>query len=146
MRDAAGIYLGRKLKYRTVVLDLDSGAIVYVGKGRSGETLQAFWRSLRGSGARIKAVAMDMSRAYIAAVRKNLPKAKIVFDPFHVIKLMNDHLDELRRRLVRDAEKKRGSSSREPAGCFSKARKRSVPSDRVETVGVNGSASTKRWR
>ena len=44
------IYLGRKLGYRTLVLDLESGAIVYVGKGRDMESLQPFWRSLRGSG------------------------------------------------------------------------------------------------
>src|SRR5215469_5583928 len=37
------IYLGRKLKYRTLVLDLDSGAIVYVGKGRNAEALKPFW-------------------------------------------------------------------------------------------------------
>jgi transposase len=80
------IYLGKKLKYRTVVLDLDTGAIVYVGMGRDAESLDPFWKSLNSSGARVKAVAMDMSRAYMAAVTKNLPKAQIVFDPFHVIK------------------------------------------------------------
>jgi transposase len=130
------IYLGRKLKYRTLVLDLDSGAIVYVGKGRDGEALKPFWRSLRGSGARIKAVAMDMSRAYIAAVTRNLPKARIVFDPFHVIKLMNEHLDEVRRRLVREVEKKaraRSGPSRVPVGCSSRARRISIPNGHGRT-------------
>ena len=140
------IYLGRKLKYRTVVLDLDSGAIVYVGQGRDGEALQPFWRSLRGSGARVKAVAMDMSRAYAAAVTKHLPKAKIVFDPFHVIKLMNERLDEIRRRLVRDAEKKPERSSKAPDGCSSKARKTSAPSDRAGIGGANKSGLKKRCR
>jgi len=128
------IYLGRKLKYRTLVLDLDSGAIVYVGRGRDGEALKPFWRSLRGSGARVKAVAMDMSKAYIAAVTRHLPKARIVFDPFHVVKLLNGHLDEIRRSLVREAEKKRISAiSRASGGCSSKAKRTSTPSDRAGT-------------
>ena len=166
------IYLGKKLKFRTLVLDLHSGAIVYVGQGRDQEALEPFWRSLRGSGAKVKAVAMDMSRAYAAAVTQNLPKAKIVFDPFHVIKLMNEHLDELRRRLVREAEKKqkgkdrrrpkRETGKRHPAneaeenppeslsrasvGCCSKARKTSIPNDRAGTGRANGNGWTKRCR
>jgi len=46
---------------------------------------------------------MDMSQAYISAVRGNLPHATIVFDHFHVIKLMNEKLTELRRDLYREA-------------------------------------------
>jgi transposase len=134
------IYLGSKLKYRTLVLDLDSGAIVYVGQGRDSEALQPFWTSLRGSGARVKAVAMDMSRAYAAAVTKNLPKAKIVFDPFHVIKLMNEHVDEVRRQLVREVEKKaKRRPSKASAGCSSRARKASAPSGRAGTGAVSRS-------
>lgn len=123
------VWLGRKLKFRTIVLDLESGAIVYAGQGKDGAALDPFWRALRGSGARVKAVAMDMSRAFAAAVRKNLPKAKIVFDPFHIVKLMNEHIDEIRRSLVREAEKKRtGDSSKASDGFFSKAWRTSTPS------------------
>ena len=43
---------------------------------------------------------MDMGRAFIAWVTENLPDAKIVFDHFHVIKLMNDILDKARRRTM----------------------------------------------
>jgi transposase len=46
---------------------------------------------------------MDMSGGYQAAVRANLPKAAIVFDRFHVVKLFNDKLSELRRQLYREA-------------------------------------------
>lgn len=99
------IYLGKTLGYRTLVLDLASGAVVYVGKGKDGKALGAFWKSLKSSGAKVKAVAMDMSKAFISSVRKNLPDADIVFDPFHVVKMMNEHLDDLRRELWRDASK-----------------------------------------
>lgn len=47
---------------------------------------------------------MDMSQAYVSAVCANLPKAVIVFDHFHVVKLYNDKLSKLRRQLHRQAE------------------------------------------
>ena len=47
---------------------------------------------------------MDMSQAYASAVAQHLPGALIVFDRFHVMKLMNEKLDDLRRELVREAE------------------------------------------
>lgn len=97
------IYLGKTLGYRTLVLDLASGAVVHVGQGKGASALTPFWKRLRASGARIIAVAMDMSKAFVAAVTKNLPQADIVFDPFHVIKLMNERLDDLRRELWREA-------------------------------------------
>lgn len=99
------MYLGKALGYRTMVLDLTSGAVVYVGKGKDSKALAPFWKSLKSSGARIEAVAMDMSRAYVSAVTKHLPEADIVFDPFHVIKLMNEQLDDLRRDIWRTAGK-----------------------------------------
>ena len=98
------ISVGHGQRYLTVVLDLDSGAVVFVGKGKSGESLVPFWRRLRASRARIQAVAMDMGPAYIDAVRRNLPKAKIVFDRFHLIKLFNEKLSDLRRQVQSAAE------------------------------------------
>ena len=88
-------------KYMTVVLDLDSGRVIFVGDGRGGDSLLPFWRRLRKSRARIEAVATDMSPAYIAAVQKALPGAVFVFDRFHVIKLFNEKLTKIRRRLYR---------------------------------------------
>lgn len=85
--------------YLTIVLDLESGAVVHVGQGKGGDALQDFWTRLRRSGAKIEAVATDMSPAYIDAVTTHLPGASLVFDRFHVIKLYNDKLSELRRAL-----------------------------------------------
>ena len=96
------ISIGRGHRYLTVVLDLHSGAVVFVGEGKGADALKPFWKRLRFSRARIEAVAMDMSQAYIAAVSNNLPHAAIVFDHFHVIKLMNDKLTALRRNLYRE--------------------------------------------
>jgi transposase len=90
-------------RYLTVVMDPESGAVAFVGDGKGAGALKPFWKRLRPSGAKIAAVAMDMSGGYQAAVRANLPKAAIVFDHFHVVKLFNDKLSELRRQLYREA-------------------------------------------
>ena len=90
-------------RYLTIVLDLQSGAVVFVGDGKGADALKPFWKRLRPSGAKIQAVAMDMSAGYRAAVAANLPQAKIVFDHFHVVKLFNDKLSDLRRALHREA-------------------------------------------
>lgn len=90
-------------RYLTLVLDLDSGRVVYVGKGRNKQSLDPFWKRLKKSRAKIEAVATDMSPAYIGAVQEHLPKAALVFDRFHVMKLFNDKLTALRRELYREA-------------------------------------------
>lgn len=97
------ISIGHGHRYLTVVLDLYSGAVVFVGEGKGANALEPFWKRLKSAKACIEAVAMDMSHAYITAVRSNLPHAAIVFDHFHVIKLMNEKLSELRRDLYREA-------------------------------------------
>lgn len=98
------ISVGRGHRYLTVVLDLESGAVVFVGDGKGSDALEPFWKRLRQSGATIEAVAIDMSQAYIRAVKEHLPDAVLVFDHFHVVKLMNDKLSDLRRELQCQAE------------------------------------------
>jgi transposase len=98
------ISIGKGHRYLTVVLDLESGAVVFVGDGKGADALDPFWRRLRPSGAKIEAVALDMSKAYILAITKNLPDAALVFDRFHVVKLFNDRLSDFRRELQREAE------------------------------------------
>lgn len=89
-------------RYLTVVLDMETGAVVFVGDGKGGDALDPFWKKLKRSRAKVKAVAMDMSPAYISAVLEHLPNATIVFDHFHVTKLFNDKLSNLRRDLYRE--------------------------------------------
>ncbi len=95
------ISVGKGHRYVTLVLDLESGAVVHVGEGKGGDSLTDFWKRLRASRAKIKAVATDMSPAYIDAVTTHLRDATLVFDRFHVIKLFNDKLSALRRELYR---------------------------------------------
>jgi len=96
-------HVGKKGKFMTVALDLESGQILHVAKGRGAAALSKFLRRLRQARAKVRAVACAMSAAYWSAVLQGLPKAKIVFDHFHLIKLANEKIDERRRALQREA-------------------------------------------
>ena len=96
------ISTGKGHKYVTIVMDLESGAVVHVGQGKGGDALTPFWKRLRASHAKIEAVASDMSPAYIDAVTTHLAGATLVFDRFHVIKLYKDKLSDLRRAMYRE--------------------------------------------
>ena len=96
------IHVGKGHRYLTIVLDLLSGAVVFVGDGKGVDALKPFWKRLRRSHAKIEAVATDMSKAYIRAIRDNIDDAVHVFDHFHVIKLFNDKLSAFRRQLFLD--------------------------------------------
>lgn len=97
------ISIGQGHRYLTVVLNLESGAVVFVGEGKGADALEPFWKRLKAARARIEAVATDMSAAYIQAVRDHLGTAVHVFDHFHVIKLFNEKLSNFRRELHREA-------------------------------------------
>lgn len=73
-------HVGPKGRFMTVVIDLESGYILWVAKGRGSEAVRKFFRKLRLARARVKAVACDMSAAYWSAVLRYLPKAEVVFD------------------------------------------------------------------
>ena len=106
------ICFGKGHKYLTIVLDLETGKVLFVGKGKSGESLAPFFKRLKRAKAKIEAVASDMSPAYISALTKNLPDATQVADPFHLVKLFNEKLSKLRRDLynqLEDEAKKRPS-------------------------------------
>lgn len=93
------IYVGHQ-RYKTIVRDLEHGAVLFVGPGKGGAALAEFARRLRSAKCDIKAVAMDMSSGYAAWVRVVLPQAEIVFDHFHLIQLMNKKLDQIRRKTM----------------------------------------------
>lgn len=96
------ISIAKGQRYLTVVLDLESGQVVFVGENRDSEALDPFFRRLRRSQAKVEAVAMDMSAAYALAVTTNLPQAAIVLDRFHIVKLLNEKLTQLRREAYRE--------------------------------------------
>ena len=92
--------------YLTVVLDFLTGRVVFVGKKRKAKTLKRFFNKLTGKQRRaIEAVAMDMWDPFIKAVTDKLPKAKIVFDLFHVVANFNQVIDKVRNSEYRKASK-----------------------------------------
>src|SRR5271167_4406249 len=100
------ISIGKGHRYLTVVLNLETGAVVFIGDGKGADALDPFWQRLRASRAKVEAVATDMSPAYIEAIRKHLGDAVHVFDHFHVIKLFNEKLSDFRRELHHEATDK----------------------------------------
>ena len=93
------VHMGGKT-FLTIVRDLESGAVFFVGRGKGSYALEKFNKKLRRSKAKIKFIAMDMANSYSSWAKLQLPKATIVYDHFHVIKLMNDKLNSVRRRLM----------------------------------------------
>lgn len=85
--------------YKTIVVDLDTGRIVYVGDGKGADALERFWKRCRRHHVQIRHVATDLSSAFISSVMENCPGAVHVFDHFHVVKLMNERLDDIRKNV-----------------------------------------------
>lgn len=104
--DEISISKKKKQRYLTIVYDLISGRVVFVGDGKGADALDPFWRRVKYAKAKIVAVATDMSPAYISAVHENLPKATLVFDHFHIVKLFNEKLSNLRRKLYHQLTEK----------------------------------------
>jgi transposase len=93
----------RRHKYVTVVTDLKKSRVVWVSPGKNASTVRSFFDALGAERAgQLELVAIDMSSAYIEAVREKAPSARLVFDRFHVQRLVHDALDKVRREQVRE--------------------------------------------
>jgi transposase len=91
----------RRHKYATIVMDHESGQPVWIGPGRSIATLDAFFDQIGPEACnRIQLITLDMSNAYIEVVKRRCPNAEIIFDRFHVERLVHDALDQVRRQEV----------------------------------------------
>jgi len=109
----------RHHQYVTVVVDHVSRRIVWAREGKDADTLKAFFAELGETRcAKLEAVTIDMSGAYIKAVTEVSPQAQIIFDRFHVQRLVQDAVDEVRRDEVRaatsEAERKQLKGTRWP--------------------------------
>jgi transposase len=86
--------------YVTVISNPVDGSVIDVRDGRTTESLSAFYRDLPASQRQsIQRVSMDMWPAFIGATRLWLDDAdsKICFDRFHVMKMILEALDKVRR-------------------------------------------------
>jgi transposase len=90
--------------YMTVVLDYDTGRVVWMGEGRSKDTLKAFFEGMtEDQRLALEAVAIDMHAPYIQAIEEAAPQAKIVFDLYHVMAAYGRLIDKVRRSEYRKA-------------------------------------------
>lgn len=86
--------------YITLFVDLEEKRTVFVTDGKGSETVRDFTADLKernGKAENIKQVSCDMSPAFIKGVREELPEAKVTFDKFHIIKIINEAVDSVRR-------------------------------------------------
>lgn len=84
-------------KYMTIFTDISTGQIIHAVEGRSEEVLRPFLKLLAKKAKRLRGIGIDMSAAYASSIRKHLPTVAIIFDRFHVTKLLNNTIDKIRR-------------------------------------------------
>jgi len=90
----------RGYQYVSLFVDLDRARVLFATPGKDADTLEAFAQDLRahrGDPGVITDLCCDMSPAFIKGAAASLPKAAITFDKFHIVKLINDALDQVRR-------------------------------------------------
>lgn len=94
-------------KYLTLVTDMDHRRVIFVTHHNDGRAVGRFlgWFGEKRC-RRIRVVVTDMHDPYVKVLRKRLPRAALVYDHFHVSKVIHTAIDEIRRRLQRDMSKK----------------------------------------
>jgi transposase len=93
--------------YISLFLDLDQHRVLFATEGKHAKTVAAFATDLQahaGSPEAVTEVCIDMSPAFIAGTAASLPKAEITFDKFHVIKIINEAVDQVRREEQKERE------------------------------------------
>ncbi len=95
--------VGHGHDYITVVTGLRKGeqVVLYVGDGKGEAGLNGFWELLGPEKCgRIKAVSMDFGKSYIKSTRQYCPNAKLIFDSFHYMKMINNAVNEVRKQEI----------------------------------------------
>lgn len=99
----------RRQRYLTVVVDHDRRRVIWAGKGRSAQCLSQFFATLGAQRcAQLECITIDMSAGYMKAIEAHAPQAQVIFDRFHVQRLVSDAVDAVRREQLREL---RGSSA-----------------------------------
>jgi transposase len=93
------IFLGKRIKFLTVVSDLETGEPLWVGPERTRETLDRFFAEAlpRRRRRTVRAVCVDMWEPFRLSLREHLPHAHLVYDKFHVLRHASEAVDETRR-------------------------------------------------
>jgi len=92
-------------EYVTLFVDMDRRKTIYIAEGKDSATVDAFasdFTAHNGDPAAIEDASCDMSPAFISGIEKNMPNAEITFDRFHIMKILNQAVDNVRRNEVLD--------------------------------------------
>ena len=93
-------------RYLTVVVDHDSGRLVWAAPGRDRKTVEQFLQLLgKERCQQIKLVSCDMASWITGPVAERCPNASVCYDPFHLVQLATDALDEIRREVWNEARR-----------------------------------------
>ena len=87
--------------YISLFVDMDNSKVLFATPGKGAETIKAFKEDLEAHGGRVDSIqdaSCDMSPAFISGIKENFPNAKVTFDKFHVAKILNKAVDEVRRQ------------------------------------------------
>ncbi len=98
--------------YVTIFANMETRKTIFVTKGKEAETVKRFAKDFKEHGGdckNITEVSCDMSPAFIKGVKEELPEAKITFDKFHIIKIINKAVDKVRKAEVRENEILKGT-------------------------------------
>jgi transposase len=88
-------------EYVTIAVDMDKRRVLHATEGKGKETLTKIREHLGQKGVnpeQIKNICMDMSPSFIAGAIDEFPKSAIVFDRFHIVKLLNEAMDDVRKK------------------------------------------------
>ncbi|MDP3591989.1 ISL3 family transposase, partial [Phenylobacterium sp.] len=97
--------------YVTVAVDLNEKRVLFVTEGKDEKTIDRLKEHFDDKSVlpeQIKQVSIDMSPAFIAGISNNFPEAEITFDRFHIVKLLNEAMDKVRKDERRDHEQLKG--------------------------------------
>ena len=103
----------KRHKYATLVYDLERSVVVWVGQGRGRATIDPFFDHQLSDyqKSQIHTGCCDMSEAYMGAISSHCPNAQLVLDRFHIVKALNDAIDDVRKEQWRRSERRGQKSS-----------------------------------
>jgi transposase len=86
--------------YVSVFVDIEERKVIFATPGKDATTVERFGEDLlahQGDPKKVEEVCCDMSPAFISGVEQHLPNAQFTFDKFHVMKIINDAVDHVRK-------------------------------------------------
>lgn len=100
--------IGKHHHYITLVLNGETGELLYMNEGKGYDAIKPFFEQMTPKQREnIKTACMDRNASYPKAVKEFCPNAVVIYDKFHIVKNLNDAVDQVRRDETRKAEQDR---------------------------------------